>query len=66
MWFGKKINHTYSLVHVWQNKLSLWVTVFFSPNDISELRRPKNVKFGTKVASCTRIMHTLSFLETVL
>jgi len=39
--------------------------LFFSPNDISGLRRPKNVKFGTKVASSTRMMHTLRFPETV-
>jgi len=35
----------------------------YSPNDISGLRRPKNVKFGTKVASSTRMMHALRFLE---
>jgi len=38
------------------------VTVF-SPNDISGLRRPKNVKFGTKVASSMKMMNTLRFLE---
>jgi len=31
------------------------VTVF-SPNDISGLRRPKNIKCGTKVASSMRMM----------
>jgi len=36
-----------------------------SPNDISWLRRPENVKFGTKVASSTRMMHTLRFLGKV-
>jgi len=36
---------------------------FLSPNDISGLRRPKNVKFGTKVAFSTRMMHALRFLE---
>jgi len=34
----------------------MWVTVF-SPDDISGLRRPKNVEFGTEVASSTRMMH---------
>jgi len=33
-----------------------WVNVF-SPND-----RAKNIKFGTQVASSTRMMHTLRFL----
>jgi len=37
----------------------------FSPNDISGLRRPKNFKFATKVASSTRMMHTLRFLAQV-
>jgi len=37
----------------------------FSPSDISGLRRPKNVKFGIKVASSMRMMHTLRFLEKV-
>jgi len=37
----------------------------FSPNDISGLRRPKNVKFGTKVASSTRMIHALRLLEKV-
>jgi len=32
-----------------------------SPNDISRLRRPKNVKFGTKVGFSTRMMRTLDF-----
>jgi len=43
-----------------------WVTVF-SPNDISGLRRPKSIRFGTKVEleSSTGIMHTLRFLEKV-
>jgi len=38
------------------------VTVF-SPNDISGLRRPKSIKFGTKVASGMRMMHALRFVE---
>jgi len=38
----------------------------FSPNDISGLRRPKNVKFGTKVASSRRMMRALRFLEKFL
>jgi len=33
----------------------------YSPNDISGLRRPKNIKFGTSM----RMMHTLRFLEKV-
>jgi len=37
----------------------------FSPNDISGLRRPKNVEFGTKVVSSTRVMLALGFLEKV-
>jgi len=41
-----------------------WVTVF-CPNDISELRMPKNTKYGTKVVSSMRMMHTLTFLEKV-
>jgi len=41
-----------------------WVTVY-SPNNIASLRRPKNVKFGTKVASSTRMMRTLRFLKKV-
>jgi len=53
-------------VDAWQNKLgclvSGWVTVF-SLNDISRLRRPKNVKFGTKLASSMRMMYALRFLE---
>jgi len=40
-----------------------WVTFFSS--DSSGLRRPKNVKFGTKVASSMKMMHTLRFLEKV-
>jgi len=32
--------------------------IVFSPNDISVPRISKNVKFGTKVASRTRMMHT--------
>jgi len=51
-------------VHGSQNKLGRWVTVF-SPNDISGLRRSKNVKFATWVASSTRMMLTLTFLEKV-
>jgi len=41
----------------WMAKSAGWVFgwLFFSPNDISGLRGPKNVKFGTKVASSTRI-----------
>jgi len=38
--------------------LGVWLTVF-SPNDISGLRGPKNVNFGTKVASSRRRMHAL-------
>jgi len=37
----------------------------FSPNDISELRRPKNVKLCIKVVSSTRTMSVLRFLEKV-
>jgi len=40
------------------------VTVF-SLNNISGLRRSKNVKFGTKVASIMRMMHALRILEKV-
>jgi len=51
-------------VHGWQNKLGVWVgDLFFSPNDISGLRRPKNIKFGTKVVSNTRMMYTHRFLD---
>jgi len=39
-----------------------WETAF-ALNDISGLRRPKNVIFGTKVASSTKMMHTLRFSE---
>jgi len=45
-----------------------WVGVWvadFSPNYISGLRRPKNVKFGTKVASSTKMMHVLRFWRKV-
>jgi len=35
----------------------------FSPNDISGLRRPKKVKFGTKMASSTKISSAFRFLE---
>jgi len=35
----------------------------FSPNDISGLKKLKNVEFGTKVASSTRMMSALRFLE---
>jgi len=45
--------------------VSGWVTVFF-PNDISGLRKLKKVKFGTKVASSTRIMCALRFLKSFL
>jgi len=38
---------------------------FCSPNDISGLRWPRNVKFGKTMASSTRMMHTLRFLEKV-
>jgi len=48
-------------VHGWQNKLGDWVIVF-SPNDISGLRRPRNVKFVTELASSTRVMRGLRFL----
>jgi len=50
-------------VYRWRNKLDGWVIgwLFFSPNDISGLRRPKNVKFGTKVVSSMRMMHTLIY-----
>jgi len=51
--------------HGWRNKLGVWlgdwVTVC-SLSDISGLRRPKSVKFGTKVASNTRMMGALRFL----
>jgi len=39
--------------------VSGWVTVF-SLNDISGLTRPKNIKFGTKVAPSTRMMHSVA------
>jgi len=43
-----------------------WVSgTVFSPNDVSGPRRPKNVKFGTKVASITRMKRTLRFLDKV-
>jgi len=42
-----------------------WMTVF-SLSDISGLRRPKNVKFGTKVASSMRTMRAFRFLECFL
>jgi len=38
-----------------------WVTVF-SPNDISGQRRPKNIKFGTKVVCSMKMMLALRFL----
>jgi len=41
-----------------------WVTVI-SPDDISGLRRPKNIKFGTNVVSSTRMMRTLRFPQIV-
>jgi len=47
-------------LHRWQNKLGAWVTVF-SPNGITGLRRHENVKFGTKVASSTRMFVHLDF-----
>jgi len=46
-----------------------WVALRFtdskisSPDNISELRRPKNIKFGTQVASSTRMMCALTILE---
>jgi len=51
-------------IHRWQNKLGVWVTIF--SKNISGLRRPKNVKFGIKVASSTSMMHTIKFLEKFL
>jgi len=39
--------------------------LFFSPNDISGLRRPKKVKFGTKVASSMRMVCALRLLGKV-
>jgi len=42
--------------------VSGWVGDFFSPN-ISGLRRPKDIVFGTKVVSSTTMMCTLRFLE---
>jgi len=39
----------------------MWVAGF-SPSDISGPKWPKNVKFGTKVASNTRMMRTLEKL----
>jgi len=44
-------------VHGSQNELGVLV------GDISGLRRPNNVRFATKVASSTRMMCTLRFLE---
>jgi len=41
------------------------VVTAFSPNDISGLRMPKNVKFSTKVASSMRMGTHLDFLEKV-
>jgi len=45
------------------SQMSGWVC--FSPNDMSRLRRLKNVKFGTKVGSSKRMMCTLRFLGKV-
>jgi len=48
--------------------VGVWVSVRvgdFSPNNISGLRRPENVKFGTKVESSMRMMCALRFLEKV-
>jgi len=45
-----------------------WVSALvnvFSPNDISRLRRPKSVKFGTKVASSMRMLLALRFMGKV-
>jgi len=36
-----------------------------SPNDISGLRRLNSIKFGTRVASSTRMTHKVKFLEEV-
>jgi len=45
------------------SRVGVWVVGGrFSPSGISRLRRPKNIKFGIKVASSTRIMHALIFL----
>jgi len=35
----------------------------FTTNDISGLRKPKNVEFSTKVGPNMRMMRTLRFLE---
>jgi len=53
-------------VHGCRNKLGVCLTDF-SPSDTAWLRRPKNGKFGrpTNVASSTRMMRALRFLEKV-
>jgi len=35
----------------------------FSPNNISGLRRPKNITFAIKMASSTKMMCTLKLLQ---
>jgi len=45
--------------------VGVWVGDCFFPNAISGPRRPKNIKFGTKVASSMRMMHALRFLSKV-
>jgi len=52
-------------IHGWRNELVGRVVDFFSPNDMSGLT-PKNVKFGTKVASSTRMMRALGFWNSFL
>jgi len=52
-------------LHKRQNKLGGWVVDRFFRSDISGLRRPKNVKFGTNVASTTGMMLELRFWEKV-
>jgi len=55
-------------IHEWPNKLSVWLggwVTGFSPSDISGLRMLKNVKFGIMLASNTRMMRALRFLEKV-
>jgi len=46
-------------------RLGGWPLTVSSPNDPSGLRKPKNVKFGTKLASSTRMMHA-NFFEKVV
>jgi len=40
--------------------------LFYSPNDISGLGWPKNLKFGIKVTSSTRMMRAIDFLKKFL